>query len=610
MKKFYFLVLAMVSLFSVNAQILFEEHFNTWDDITTGWSTVDFTYQHWHINASANEAGGGSYEITFDWYPYADNGMARYISPEINFTGKSEITFSFNHAAKHSAGQGSFQIGIATRQDANSPWNIVWDKTLNSNLPQENVTFNISNTDVNSATFQFCLFFDGPCENTKGWYFDDIVISTPVSVDANAVIIKGDRQFQQGDIYTPTVDIQNIGVDQGTIDATFTITDYVTNNSIYSETMQVLTNGGELKEVLFPDFTFPTDGNLYEAKLDVSMTGEINISNNSIIKSLNTYTVPRQKVLVEIGTGTWCGACPPSAIGAEGLVHNNEPVAVVEHHKSDNYAYSSGENRINYLGINGYPDAYFDTDRNKSGGCPSLDCTNEYTFIVDEAKLIRCPITLNVTAVLGSLPNTYDVTVVIDKLNPISEDDLRLQVVLTESHIQENWGTSPPLDHLDFVNRGFMPDENGTTVDLKNNTTVTKTITVNLETNPTISSPVISIADSCEIVVFVESIHEKKVYQTEKISLKDIILGISTVEGSHFEINPTPTSNILYVTLSNKTLKTDQYIITNIYGEVVKKGGLANGTNKLDVSKLNNGYYFLSIVGENRSKAKKIVIIK
>ena len=618
MKKITLLVLAMISLFGANSQILFEEHFDTWDDIPTGWSTVDFNYQHWHINSSSNEAGGGSYEITFDWYPYADVGMARYISPEIDFSATSEINFSFKHAAKHSAGGGSFQIGIATRENDTSPWNVVWDKVVSENLPQEDVSFNMNNTDVNSSTFQFCLFFDGDCGNTKGWYFDDIVISIPAAVDANAVLIKEDRQFEQGDVYTPTVDIQNVGVDQGTINATFTITDYATNNSVYSETQQVLTNGGELKEVVFPNYTFPTDGNLYEAKLDVSMTGELNLSNNSIIKSLNTYNVERQKVLVEIGTGTWCGACPAAALGAEGLANDNQPVAILEHHKNDDYSYASGDSRLSYLGINGYPDAYFDTDKNKSGGCPAptFDCTSEYIPLVADAKLVRSPMTIAVTAVLGTLASTYDVTVVMTKVNPISEDDLRLQVALTESHIQENWGTSPPLDHLDFVNRGFVPDENGTTVDLKNNTTVTKTFTVSLATNPTTSDPVVSVADNCEIVVFVESIHEKLVYQAENILLKDVgsdpddPTSIATIDKKHFEINPTPVSSTLYVTLSDEMLNVEKYTITNIYGAIVKQGVLSDRVNSIDVSQLNNGYYFISLEGEARNQAKKIVIIK
>jgi hypothetical protein len=35
--------------------------------------------------------------------------------------------------------------------------------------------------------------------------------------------------------------------------------------------------------------------------------------------------VPRNYVLVEIATGTWCGYCPGAALGADDLIENHGP---------------------------------------------------------------------------------------------------------------------------------------------------------------------------------------------------------------------------------------------------------------------------------------------
>ncbi len=48
--------------------------------------------------------------------------------------------------------------------------------------------------------------------------------------------------------------------------------------------------------------------------------------------------VPRNLVVVEIGTGTWCQYCPGAAMGADELTSNNKPVAIIENHNGDNFA--------------------------------------------------------------------------------------------------------------------------------------------------------------------------------------------------------------------------------------------------------------------------------
>ena len=70
--------------------------------------------------------------------------------------------------------------------------------------------------------------------------------------------------------------------------------------------------------------------------------------------------VARDKVIVEIATGTWCGYCPGAAMGADDLVENGHEVAVVEYHNGDAYTNVYSNTRNAYYNITGYPTAHFD----------------------------------------------------------------------------------------------------------------------------------------------------------------------------------------------------------------------------------------------------------
>ena len=58
------------------------------------------------------------------------------------------------------------------------------------------------------------------------------------------------------------------------------------------------------------------------------------------------WAVPRNLVVVEIATGTWCPYCPGAAMGADDLIDAGQPVAIVENHNGDTFAnvYSNARN--------------------------------------------------------------------------------------------------------------------------------------------------------------------------------------------------------------------------------------------------------------------------
>ena len=87
-------------------------------------------------------------------------------------------------------------------------------------------------------------------------------------------------------------------------------------------------------------------------------------------------------------------------------------------------------------------------------------------------------------------------------------------------------------------------------------------------------------------------------------SLKtDNVLSNENIEKTGFTILPNPTRNILNITVAEKV----NYRLFNIRGQVLKKGTLAKGKSKIDVSSLSKGIYLLNIKTNKGSFTKKIV---
>ena len=123
MKKTKLLFLLLLSFVFINAQ---ETTTNTHlsQDFsgsfqTDGWTVENYTTQ-WTKESSAN-AGGVSPELRFKYT--SGTSTTRFISPSIDLTGVTDLSFSFKQLVDH-YGAG-YTIGVATRSTQGS-WTNVW----------------------------------------------------------------------------------------------------------------------------------------------------------------------------------------------------------------------------------------------------------------------------------------------------------------------------------------------------------------------------------------------------------------------------------------------------------------------------------------------------
>jgi len=228
-------------------------------------------------------------------------------------------------------------------------------------------------------------------------------------------------------------------------------------------------------------------------------------------------SVPRNTVVIEIATGTWCVWCPGAANAADQLVDEGKNVAIIENHNSDPYANTYSNTRNSYYAIGGYPTGKFDGTLEYGGGaqCPSGTAYSSYLPLYNQRNAVLSPITLCFSG--SNTGNDYTVNVSVTKLNSYSGNDLRLHLVLTESHLITS-PTWPPsgqcMTEVNFVNRLMVPDVNGSSVNFESNNT--QLISLTFQKDPTWN------AANCELVAFIQDYSTKEIFNAIKSPLNSL----------------------------------------------------------------------------------------
>jgi len=167
--------------------------------------------------------------------------------------------------------------------------------------------------------------------------------------------------------------------------------------------------------------------------------------------------ISRDKVILEIGTGTWCTYCPGAAMGADDLVANGHPVAVIEYHNGDAFTNVYSNARNSYYGISSFPTAKFDGIHSVVGGSHSQSMYSSYLPYVNMRADVPSSFIVNIYGTKNG--SNYDMTVIAQKVAPYTGADPVLHLVVTESDIAYSW---QGMSELNFVCRQMIPDQNGT----------------------------------------------------------------------------------------------------------------------------------------------------
>ena len=221
--------------------------------------------------------------------------------------------------------------------------------------------------------------------------------------------------------------------------------------------------------------------------------------------------VDREFVAVELSIGTWCYYCPGGVTGVNDLIANGDDVAVIINHTGDAYGNVYSNDRIDYYGVYGFPDARFDGVLDYIGGqaCPTPGgLFAAYHANYEARKAIMSSFTLNLDVTIGD-PG-YDAVITVDQVDTDVTENCVVHLFVTESNISESWQGC--MTELDYVNRLMVPDEDGTPLNLSGSQQV---INLNFSLDAGWN------AENCEVVAFLQNNTTKEVYQCTKVSLPD-----------------------------------------------------------------------------------------
>lgn len=592
--------------------------------IEEDFSSTTFPPQGWSISAQAtnwsrfagNSAGGTSPELRFSWTPQF-NAQSHFISPMLDTSGESTLLLDFRHFVDHYATP--YSLGVATRSGSGA-WNTVWSANPTANIGPELRTVTISNADVGSAEFQFAFFFNGNSYNIDYWFIDDIKLYTPFPYDLAIPSAPGSSQVEHLSYVTPSCIVKNVGMYDLT--ATVSLDVYQWENLVAShpDYFSAYLSAGQQETAVFPDFFVEYENEMYRFHYSVSSLEDVidgDPENNILDKWINTWSTPKQQVLLEIGTGGWCPYCPGAAMAADDFIDQSYNVAVIENHNGDPYANDDSNARNSYYGITGYPTGVFDGLLRYVGGNNTTSVFPSYLPLYQERAPIKTPISLDIYGEVTR--DTYDMTIRINKHANLVNPNLVLHFAITESEIPYNWQGQTEFN---FVNQMMVPSHLGTPIDLFNAGIGHINVPLSFVKNANWNDY------HCELVAFVQDLDTKEVIQAQKVAMLDLELppvanddnGIPAIMTALIGNHPNPFNPETEIRFSLKDAAPVRVDIYNIKGQIVKtlvneskESGIHSATwNGTDDQgrMVSSGVYWYKMSSGKFSSTKKMILMK
>jgi len=359
----------------------------------------------------------------------------------------------------------------------------------------------------------------------------------------------------------------------------------------------------------------------------VNAAADPNMGNNSTSKLFNTISQSAQKkVVIEEGTGTWCGWCPRGAVAMEYMttahpddfigiaVHNGDPMAVTE--------YNNGANFTSFPGAN--------VDRAILGGTvsnPDFD-----TYYADRIAL-AVPASITATSSGSGSALTVDVSCTFHTVFAVA--DYRLAVVLTEDDVtgtgsawdQHNYYSSQtaniPLDgaghnwqnetdpvpaanmEYDHVGRVLLGGYTGQVGSVP--ATITDGQTATYSFNYTIPS-VMNRAKMHAVALLLDNA-TGEIVNADEISIATV--GLAEAETETMNVYPNPATTEATVSFDGKG-GDYEVNITDMAGRVYVTQTIADAsgaqTVKLETSGLKAGTYMVTVANATGSFTQNLVI--
>ncbi len=278
-------------------------------------------------------------------------------------------------------------------------------------------------------------------------------------------------------------------------------------------------------------------------------------------------------------------------LGAD-LLHQEFPesLTIIEWHNGDEFATDWSDARINFYGVTGFPTAEFDGVGEVVGGYQP----SSYDYYLPVfLERIALPSNFDIALDIENTDGTdYLVTTTFEILEGTSSENLAAFVVLTETDLPASGA-----ENQNFVARMIYPDVNGTPVDFSSQTIQTLSTTITLEDG--------YVFENCEVVVFIQNMDTKEIYQGTSKMMTDMV-GVEDIETvQEVSVYPNPASEVVNIKSGSEI---QHLAVYNQSGQLVYNADASSTTYNLSVGSFESGLYLFRVTTAEGTTTKRIVI--
>lgn len=592
--------------------------------LPTGWTTSNASGgDAFETGTSANANAGGFWPVpAHGQFAMANDDVCNctmttvYLtSPSMDFSTATGMGLKYSCVDDGTYGGNPHSVEVST--DGGSTWNTIYTHTFNPNIVWEDVTVALANTD-NQPDVRFRFKYDDGGSWATGVAIDDVVVEALPAVEVAVSGVNLVRYAALNANSVLSVDVTNLGAN------TITSLEIDWNDGMsHIQTINTNIAPGATTSVSHPDAV--TYASAVERTINVSINAanggpDDDASNNNGQTLHNTLSQATNKaVVIEEGTGTWCGWCPRGAVAMDYMVstypndfigiavHNGDPMTVT--------AYDNGAD------ISGFPGC--NVDRILLDASVSQSAFQQY---------YNDRVNLGVPANIGATVSGTGSSVTIDAsatfYTPVSSANFRLGVVIVENGVtgttsgyaQANYysgGTTamggyeslpdpvPAVDMVyDHVGRALLGGYSGQAGSVP--ATITDGTVANYSFNYTVPST--STRANMKAVVMLLDLTTGEIVNATEVSIAEA--GIDNIDEISLEVYPNPASDIVNVSFEAEGDYT--ITITDLAGREVATQSLSNltGSQKIAVptNDLNSGNYIISVATAGASYSQVLVI--
>ena len=384
----------------------------------------------------------------------------------------------------------------------------------------------------------------------------------------------------------PKATVKNYG--SATISFPVTLTIDGTN---YSSTIDVvgLKKG---KEVTVEFDAWLGSPGQYTVEACTGLSNEGNAKNDCSDMLVTVTENTRQKAVVELFTGTWCGYCPYAELGLHEM-HNEFPetLAAIAWHVTDDFTIPAVPARHAWYKNEGCPTTWFDGKVKLTGGSTP---SNYSRYLPVFEQRMSTPVNFRINMELSHInASDYKAKVSFEILEGVNTENLSAFIALTETGIPFT-GLSDQI----FVARSVWPNATvGQPMDFSSQSVI--------ELETTVTPKASYVLENCEVVVWLQNMDTKEIYQGTSLMLTDIVGMKNLHEFVGMEVYPNPASDRVTIKSASTIENLEIY---NQLGQLVKQHKVNSNLVNLDVSGLNSGIYFIKAYSSNKVSTRKLVI--